>query len=171
MFNWPRQHEPRASRIPLPPSVPDLATELWMGGSDSLHGDLVLPEHLAGAWIIDLAGDLPEHYREACALWLPRVFADMEGRPATLHRLQSLARSVADCLLGGVADDGWEHPAEAPSRLFVMCQQGMNRSGLVTGLILRALGASAEESLTAVATRPGALNNLSFARLIRELDV
>jgi hypothetical protein len=82
--------------------------------------------------------------------------------------LSALASSIAVCLSGGRPEEGWPHPADPPARVYVMCQQGMNRSGLLAGLILRALGVDAEAALAAVATRPGALTNQTYARLVRE---
>jgi hypothetical protein len=166
VFNHPPEREPRASRIPVP-GRPELITELWMGGADSLFGDRVQPEDLRDAWVIDLAGDMPEGHRTACALWLPRVFADIEGVPHAYARLTALAESIAAALTGGAGGAEWEHPEEPPARLYIMCQQGMNRSGLITGLVLRALGVAPEEALAAIASRPGALTNRTFAALIR----
>jgi hypothetical protein len=167
MFNPESRAEPRASRIPIL-GRGEVATELWMGGADSLHGDLLTPDDLCDAWVIDLAGDMPAAHRQACAHWLPSVFADIEGVPHGYERLSALASSIAACLTGTVEGDGWPHPARPPARIYVMCQQGMNRSGLLTGLILRALGVEAEAALAAVATRPGALTNQTYARLVRE---
>jgi hypothetical protein len=167
MFNHPPTYEPRASRI-LVPGRRDLTTELWMGGANSLHGDLLIPDELCDAWLIDLAGDMPDEHRLACAHWLPRVFADIEAVPQHYGRLDSLARSIAACIGGEAQYDSWPHPAEPPLRVYVMCQQGMNRSGLFTGLILRALGVSTEDALTAIASRPGALTNQTYVRLLRE---
>lgn len=161
--------EPRATRIRLPHRA-DLPTELWMGGADSGVGEPLHPEHLRGAWVIDCAGDMPEHYRSAAALWLFRVFSDMEETPPAYQRIAALARSLAHCL-AGTADgrDGWEHPAEPPPRLYILCTQGLNRSGLVTGRILRELGLAGDEALrTLTHHRPGALNNLTFVRLIHD---
>jgi hypothetical protein len=167
MFNHPPAYEPRASRIPIP-GRGDLTTELWMGGANSLHGDLLVPAELCDAWLIDLAGEMPEEHRLACACWLPRVFADVEAIPQRYDRLDALARSVAACISGERQRDSWPHPAEPPRRVFVMCQQGMNRSGLVTGLILRALGVSTADTLAAIASRPGALTNQTYLRLLHE---
>lgn len=167
LYNHTRLPEPRASRIPIP-GRPDLATELWMGGADALYGDRLHPDDLREAWLIDLAGDIPAAHRDACAHWLPRVFADIDGLPPGYERLTRLAESIAACLTGADAHDGWEHPATPPARLYVMCQQGMNRSGLLSGLILRALGVPAGEALAALASRPGALTNQTYARLVRE---
>ena len=167
-----------------------------MGGADSLHGEIVAPEDLCGAWVVDLAGDMPAEHREACACWLPRVFLDVEQVPHGYARLTALAESIAACITGAERDDGWPHPAEPPSRLYVqwstehrlgmvgdrlsgsehpavppariyiMCTQGLNRSGLFAGVLLRALGVSAADVLEAIRTRPGALNNRTFERLV-----
>jgi hypothetical protein len=139
-----------------------------MGGANSLHGELLVPDELCDAWLIDLAGELPDEYRSACAHWLPRVFADIEAVPQHFDRLDALARSLAACMSGDTHADGWPHPHEPPRRLYVMCQQGMNRSGLLTGLILRALGVSTEDALAAIASRPGALTNQTYLRLLHE---
>jgi protein-tyrosine phosphatase len=49
----------------------------------------------------------------------------------------------------------------------VMCKQGLNRSALMAGLILRELGASPAEVVEAIrAARPGALTNQTFVRLL-----
>jgi hypothetical protein len=170
LFNYRPDPVPRASRIPVS-AARQFPTELWMGGADSLHGELVTPEDLRDAWVVDLAGDMPAAHREACACWLPRVFVDVEQVPHGYERLTSLAESIAACITGAERDDGWPHPSEPPRRLYVMCQQGMNRSGLLAGLILRALGVPAEDAIAAIATRPGALTNQTFARLIREWGV
>ena len=139
-----------------------------MGGAQALNGDAVGPEDLEDAWVIDLAGDMPQAYRDACRYWQARVFADIEQLPPDYPRLTALAESIAAAMSGLPGNDAWPHPAEQPQRVYVMCQQGMNRSGLLAGLILRALGVSAEDALTAIATRPGALTNQTFARLIRD---
>lgn len=140
-----------------------------MGGADSLHGELLGVAHVEDAWIIDLAGEMPHDLRKAATLWLPRVFVDTEGEPPNLAWLHSLAGSVAAAVTSSAAETAseWPHPAEPPARIYVMCQHGMNRSGLVTGLILRALGAGAEDTLAGIASRPGALNNQTYARLVR----
>ena len=175
LFNYRPDPVPRASRIPIS-GEQGIPTELWMGGADSLHGELVTPDDLRDAWVVDLAGDMPSAHRDACACWLPRVFVDIEQVPHGYERLISLAESIAACITGpdtpgsgdAARDHGWPHPAEPPRRLYVMCQQGMNRSGLLAGLILRALGVSADDALAAIATRPGALTNQTFVRLIRD---
>ena len=48
-----------------------------------------------------------------------------------------------------------------------MCTHGMNRSGLVTGLILRSLGIGAPEAVDRIRlARPGALSNLHFRDML-----
>lgn len=159
---------PRASRIELPVSL-TVTAELWMGGAHSAFGDAVHAGDLEDAWVLDLANDMPDDYRAAVSLLLHRVFGDTEEVPSAYARIESLARSLAACLMGRDGEGSWEHPQVPPRRLYVMCSQGLNRSGLVTGLILRALGLSGEEALAAVQRhRPGALNNLTFAGLVRE---
>jgi hypothetical protein len=148
---------PRASRIELPAAL-TVTAELWMGGAHSAFGDAV-----------HAANDMPDDHRAAATLLLHRVFGDSEEVPSAYARIDALARSLAACLMGRDGEGGWEHPQEPPRRLYVMCSQGLNRSGLVTGRILRALGLSGDEALAAVQRhRPGALNNLTFAGLVRE---
>ena len=62
-----------------------------MGGADSLFGEHVGPEDLRDAWVVDLAGDMPEAHQAACAYWQSRVFADMEAVPQQYDRLAALA--------------------------------------------------------------------------------
>ncbi len=160
--------EPRATRLLLP-QLPHVTTELWMGGASAALGDPLHPSDLAGAWVLDCAGDMPPDYRAHADLWLDCVFADAEEVPPIYSRLTALARSLACCLARvGARDDGWEHPREPPPRLYVLCAAGLNRSGLVMGRILRELGLSGEEALDVIGRhRPGALNNLTFACLVR----
>jgi len=170
LYNPPQHPEPRASRIPLPERL-TVRTEIWMGGANSLHGEAIELTHLQDAWIIDLAGEMPLSHREAAALWLPRVFLDAETRPSNLDGLNALADSVARAIHGAQMEGTWPHPPEAPGRIYVMCQHGLNRSGLVTGLILRALGLTPEEAIAAIASRPGALNNQTFAELVAAFEL
>ncbi len=49
-----------------------------------------------------------------------------------------------------------------------MCQHGMNRSGLVSGLILRSLGVDPESAIQRIRkARPGALANDGFVDMLR----
>jgi hypothetical protein len=144
-----------------------------MGGAHSPSGERVLPQDLAGAWVIDCAGDMPEDYRGTAAWWVTDPFQDYEELPVCWERATVLARSVGSCLRGARADEeqAAAHPEKPPARLYVFCNQGMNRSGLIMGLILRALGLEGEESLRAIAScRPGALTNRTFVRLVQEAE-
>ncbi len=155
------ENELRASRIVLP-HLPDLGVALWMGGSQSLVGDPVAPADLADAVVLDCAGDLPRAHRAAARRYIPCVFLDAEREPSSFPRLAALVHELATTFGAG------KDSANA-GRVFVFCQYGLNRSGLLTGLLLRALGASAEDALAGVRrARPGALNNLTFGRLIAD---
>lgn len=170
-------HLPRASRIWLPKDL-ELPVELWMGGADSLIGDDIEAVALRSAWLVDCALDMPAEHCEAAALFVTRVFSDIEERPASYERIDGLARALAARLLsGGDAVDGaaagWLDspifPAPPPSHVFIMCTQGLNRSGLLMGRLLRALGLGGSEALAAIrGARAPALNNLTFARLVWE---
>lgn len=139
-----------------------------MGGADTGFGEPLTADALAGAWVIDCAGDMPDHLRAAAGLWLFRVFSDIEEVPAAWERIDALAASIGRCLAGGRRHSDL-HPAQPPHRLFVLCTQGLNRSGLVMGRVLRALGVPGDQAhATLAAHRPGALNNVTFARLLRD---
>ena len=48
-----------------------------------------------------------------------------------------------------------------------MCKQGLNRSALAAGLLLRAFGLDGAEAVRLVRARPpGALSNVTFEQLI-----
>jgi len=154
-----------------PPRVTRIATihareterSLWMGGTESLLGEPLHPAALARALVVDCAGDLPRYLREQALLYVPCVFNDLDVPPAALPRLESLATHLATILRGDMTPEA----TGAVARVYILCQAGMNRSGLLTGLVLRALG---EESATAIArirtARPGALNNAAFVHII-----
>jgi hypothetical protein len=158
--------EPRATPIPIT-HRDDIEVELWVGGADSAIGDPVEDHHLDGAWLIDCAGDLPAAFKRAAAAWFPRVFADTEVVPSSYHRLEGLAKDVAAAILGEALEASELAGHAAPLRLMVMCKQGLNRSALMAGLILRELGASPGDIVEAIrAARPGALTNQTFVRLL-----
>ncbi len=153
------QVQPRATRISLPHRA-DIGIEIWMGGSDSLLGEPISLEAIDDAHIVDLAGDLPEEFRRRAGRYIPRVFMDTEARPFSYPRLASLVQELAAAARGG-------GPTAAPARVYILCQYGMNRSGLLTGLLLRALGEQAVESVDLIRRlRPGALSNQTFVSLI-----
>ena len=107
---------------------------IWMGGARALRGDELLPVHLGDAWLFDTAGDMPAGHRAAAARTIDFVFADSEETPPGFERLLDVVREVRGCGAPG-----------GPAAIYVVCSQGLNRSGLLTGLMLRALGFSAEE--------------------------
>ncbi len=170
--------EPRATRFDLSRCLPASAlppTELWMGGADTIVGEPLHPHHLRGAWVIDCAGDMPEAHRQSAARWLYRVFPDTEEIPAMYPRIVALARSLAHCLRRPAAVGAtigprldWEHPATPPARIYVLCKQGLNRSGLVMGCLLRELGVPGDAAHHLIRRhRAGSLNNVTFAELVR----
>lgn len=134
-----------------------LQARLWMGGAHALRGDVLEIETARRAWVIDCAGDVEDEYRAAAGRFLPIVFLDVEEQPASLGRISSIASEVAASLTSGT-------PGQSA---YVLCTHGMNRSGLVTGLILRELGYDPEEAVRLIrAARPGSLSNHTFVRLL-----
>lgn len=134
------------------------ATAVWMGGAHSLAGEVIEKSHLRRAWLVDCAGDMPLEWRPAALMWLPLVFADLD---VPLNRSLRLEETVAR-LASAVA------ALSPPEAVYVMCTHGMNRSGLVTGLLLRALGVPGDEAIARVrAARPGALSNQQFHNRVR----
>ena len=70
-----------------------------------------------------------------------------------------------------IAEDAAHHVAEALGRgrrVLVACFAGRNRSGLVSGLVLKRLGYSAGEAIAIIraARGPDALSNTSFVRYL-----
>lgn len=164
-----RGHEPRASRIRHAGAY-DLPCEIWMGGSDALVGEPIADPDLGSSVVVDCAGELAAELRERCALYVPRVFMDAEVRPFAYARLAALVHELAPVAAGGplpaaLGGDG----RTTPARIYVLCTYGMNRSGLVTGMLLRALGVETEAALAAIRrARPGALSNQTFCGLLSE---
>lgn len=129
-----------------------------MGGAHARHGLEVTAEDFSRALVIDCAGDLSDGHRESAGSWLSCVFADLEVHPSQIDRIGATARKAAQILRAGNSKE-----------VYVFCQYGMNRSGLVSGLVLRELGVDAEEAVVRIRTaRPGALSNLTFLNLIHD---
>jgi hypothetical protein len=148
---------PRASLI-LPPGEAGNAAGIWMGGARALHGEEIPAEHLTRAWLIDLAGDMPAGHHAAAAQATFCVFSDVEEVPSSLWRIEQTARDAALAARGG---------HDAPEHVYIVCSQGLNRSGLVTGLLLTALGLSPEDAIARIRrVRPGSLANHAFERLL-----
>ena len=135
-------------------------TELWMGGAHTPRGDELVESELSKSWLIDCAGDIDRSYRGAPGRWVACVFPDIDGRPAAEMLIESVVRDAAAAITLG--------NGHAPERIYVMCQHGMNRSGLVSGLILRSLGLDAESAIQRIRrARPGALANDGFVDMLR----
>jgi hypothetical protein len=152
---------PRATRLSLV-HRPDVDVEIWMGGTQSLLGEDIDAEALSDAIVVDCSGELGEPYRSRAGRYVPRVFLDVETVPAAYPRIAALVHELAE----RVSEDS-KPDALRPRRIYVLCQQGMNRSGLVAGLLLRALGEEPQQALSLIReVRPGALSNETFAGLV-----
>lgn len=148
---------PRASLLLAPHEHALLRSGVWIGGAHSDHGEALAVDRFASAWVLDLAGDMPAHYRERASRWQSFVIPDVEAVPPRFERFQAIVREFAAAL---------RSPA-SPADVFVMCQYGYNRSGLAAGLLLRELGLGAHEALALIRERrPGALANSTFSELI-----
>ena len=161
--------DPRATRIPVEHRS-DITTELWIGGSYSAVGERLPESDLRNAWLVDCAGELPETFRASAAAHFMRVFEDLEDVPQLYPRIQSLSRQLA-ATLSGRPTTGPEPPlpAQRPDRVYVLCKQGLNRSALLAGRILRELGAPGEWIVDEIRRRrPGSLSNETFVRLIQD---
>jgi hypothetical protein len=129
--------------LELSPSWPDTApTEilpgLWQGGtSESSHlGMPTKADHYRGERPFDLIVTL---YADAQpAPWgveeIRYGFPDAELDPTDFVRIQEIAAYAAA---------RWQ----AGARVLVRCQAGVNRSGLVTGLVLKCAGWPAQRAL------------------------
>lgn len=154
---------PWATHLALP-HRPELVPQLWMGGTRSALGRPIDVADFERALVIDCAGELPRAYRERAALYVPCVFVDLDAPPARLAAVEALAIDIAARIT--VQPAGAAAPLE---RVFILCQAGMNRSGLLAGLVLRALGEDGEAAVACIRRlRPGALSNLTFTALIRD---
>lgn len=135
---------------------------IWMGGAHSLRGDEIRHESLAAAWLIDTAGDMSPGHRAAASRAIACVFVDTEGAPSPFWRIEQTVAEAAQAARG--------EAAESPEHIYIVCTHGMNRSGLITGLLLGRLGLRAEEAIGRIRLhRPGALSNHTFQGILREL--
>lgn len=153
----PATHEARADLVAAAGDIPGLRASLWMGGARSLRGVSLHAESLGKSLIVDCAGEMPDSCRSAAAAYLPCVFVDHDGPAAGMHRVEDIARRAADAARTGDVD-----------AVYVMCTHGMNRSGLVTGLILREFGLAGPDVVQRIVTaRRGALSNTWFRGLLQ----
>lgn len=128
-----------------------------MGGAHTPLGNDVRVEGIERAWVVDCAGEMPAAYRERADKFFIRVFPDLDGEVTALPRLRLLAEAIALDV----------RRADGPDRLYVMCHHGLNRSGLMAGLILRELGIAGDDAVRRiVAARPGSLSNRSFRAIV-----
>lgn len=147
---------PRASLLFAPGEL--AGAGIWMGGAHTPHGEPIALDAVSAAWVIDCAGDMPSVYRAQAGRWFARVFADLDDVPVGFAAIREMVVEVAASLAPG---------AGGPEHLYVVCQHGMNRSGLVAGLVLRELGVAGPEAVERItAARPGALSNQAFRRLL-----
>lgn len=151
-------HAPRASRLLAAGDSPVTRTEIWMGGAHSHIGEELSHNSLASAWLIDCAGDMDPSFRSSTGRWLACVFPDLDGPLASSNRVAEVVQLTLDSIASG---------GDAPDRVYVMCQHGMNRSGLVAGLLLRGLGVEPRETVERIRrARPGALANDHFRLMV-----
>jgi hypothetical protein len=156
--------EPHATRILAAGELPGLRSNIWMGGADSDLGEPIVAAMLEESWVLDCAGRMPSRHAEAAGHMETQVFADVAARPEQFDLLAHIAKDWASALL--------DQQDEPPRHVFVMCQYGMNRSGLVAGLLLCALGLDAGDAIRRITrARPGALSNTRYRRLLTERRV
>jgi protein-tyrosine phosphatase len=97
-------------------------------------------------------------FRSSTGRWLACVFPDLDGPLASSNRVAEVVQLTLDTIASG---------GDAPERVYVMCQHGMNRSGLVAGLLLRGLGVEPRETVERIRrARPGALANDHFRLMV-----
>lgn len=153
--------QPHASRVLGAGEIDGVRSHVWMGGAHSGLGEPISGEMLARSWVLDCAGYMPEAHRGAAARWEAQVFADVTRRPEQFELLRSLTKDWARQIM--------DPREEAPEHVLVMCQYGMNRSGLGAGLLLSALGLAPGEAVQRITrARPGALANYRFRQLLSE---
>ncbi|MEP7215913.1 MAG: protein-tyrosine phosphatase family protein [Anaerolineaceae bacterium] len=150
---------PRASLV-LTAGELGSRSNIWMGGAHSHRGDEIRHEALGGAWLIDTAGDMPTEHRAAALRMIACVFVDSEGVPSPFWRIEHTVAAAVNAARG--------ESGPVPTDIYIVCQHGMNRSGLVTGLLLQQFGLGAGEAIDRIRLhRPGALSNQTFERLLR----
>lgn len=148
----------RASQLVAPGELPGLRTAIWMGGSHTHIGVPLAEAAMETSWVIDCAGGMPPRYRVEASRWVSCVFADIDARPTQAARIEEIVREVAVAV---------RHPEASAADIFVVCQHGMNRSGLVAGLLLRELGFSPADAVSRITERrPGALSNVVFRQML-----
>lgn len=131
-----------------------VAPRLWMGGK---------PDLLSGFDVLVLCAKEYQPRGQYPHMTVIHVPLDDSGIPPTraeIHAALVASREVSAELRRG-------------RRVLVTCMQGRNRSGLVTALALRRLGASPEQAIRMVRAARGehALANPWFAELVRSVRI
>lgn len=130
--------------------------ELWQAGHTCLACDPC--NGRAGTRWHDLVIDLwrgVQHADRPRCQWLRLAIADGELTRQEIEAVRVLGAAVGEAVRHG-------------DRVMVRCQWGLNRSGLVVGLALRALGMPGDDVLALIRQRrsPWALSNRLFAEEI-----
>lgn len=149
----PATHTPDFSG--LLPGLDRVAKHLWMGATPD-------PGHLSGFDMLVLCAKEIQPRGAYPGVTVVHVPLDDSGVPPTEIEVQGAliaAREVAAALRRG-------------ERVLVACHMGMNRSGLVTALALRVLGATPASAIGMVrdARGPNALSNRWFEELVRTIS-
>lgn len=153
--------QPRASLI-LEAGERGSRANIWMGGAHSLRGDVIRHEVMATSWLIDTAGDMPAEHRVAASRTISCVFVDTEGAPSPFWRIEQTVDEAVAAALG--------ETIPPPEHIYIVCAHGMNRSGLITGMVLGRLGVGADDAIRRIRHhRPGALSNETFQAILRGL--
>ncbi len=142
----------------------EIIPNLWMGGHD------YWPEALAGP-ILD-AQIAPGQFDAVYSLFHRPGHEVPDG---TAHRyLRIPDRALTAEELGEVKAFAGDAYADhvAGKRVAVRCQAGLNRSGLVVGLVLMRHGWAADDAIAEICRQrsPNALFNTHFVQYLREAD-
>lgn len=158
-FDVQRAPEPRtliARARDLPGAPAGAEGELWQAGFTCLACRLCSPR--AGTrWhdlVVDLWPAVEESDRPRCQ-WLRAPIPDGELTGRQMEAIRVLASHVATTVQAG-------------GKVMARCQWGLNRSGLLVGLALVALGLPGPEAVALIRSRrsPWALSNRLFAEEI-----
>jgi hypothetical protein len=141
----------------------EILPNLWMGGTDyndRTESGMPLPYITVEDFdsVYTFYGNanpvdwFVEEYRFA--------FLDSEREPLDISKLR---RAVL------MAYEDWQ----AGKRVLIRCQAGLNRSGIVTALVLMRSGLTAQESIELIRTErdPQCLYNSHFQKFLREQDL
>ena len=147
---------------PWPAYAPDqILPRLFQGGTEDDHviGEAIPADHYRGERRFDLVVTL---YADAQpAPWgveeIRFGFPDGHLNKSAIERVLRIALTAHDRWLAG-------------ERVLIRCQAGVNRSGLVTAIVLMLQGMSADEAISLLRERrsPLVLNNPDFERFLRE---